>query len=102
MRKILSRPLRLSPDTTRWIGESPPPGADKAYLLMVLDHPEIPLHNNPGELDVRLRVRKRVVRYGPRSETGAKVWDAMETILATAKKLGVNFFHHIRDRVSAA
>ena len=76
--------------------------ADKTYLLMALDHPEIPLHNNPAELDARLRVRKRVVSYGPRSGAGAKIWDAMETVLGTAKKLGVNAFQYIRDRVSGA
>ena len=76
--------------------------ADQTYLLMVLDHPEIPLHNNPVESDARLRVRKRVVSYGPRSAVGAKTWDAMETVLATARKLGVNFFQYIRDRVSTA
>ena len=76
--------------------------ADKTYLLMVLEHPEIPLHNNPAELDARLRVRKRVVSYGPRSTAGAQVWDAMETLLSTARKLGVNFFQYIRDRVSGA
>src|SRR5947208_5270985 len=69
---------------------------------MVLEHPEIPLHNNPAELDARLRVRKRVVSYGPRSTAGAQVWDAMETLLSTARKLGVNFFQYIRDRVSGA
>ena len=46
--------------------------ADKEHLLMVLKHPEIPLHNNPAELDARRRVRKRVVSYGPRSEKGIK------------------------------
>ena len=66
--------------------------ADKRYLLMVLDHPEVPLHNNPAELDARTRVRKRVVSYGPRSLAGARTWDAMETLLSTARKLGVNFF----------
>src|SRR5713226_9141748 len=76
--------------------------ADKTYLLMVLDHPEIPLHNNPAELDARTRVRKRVVSYGPRSQAGARTWDAMETLLSTARKLGVNFFQYIRDRVSGA
>jgi hypothetical protein len=45
--------------------------ADKTYLLMVLEHPEVPLHNNPAELDARTRVRKRVVSYGPRSLAGA-------------------------------
>ena len=76
--------------------------AHKVNLLMVLDHPEIPLHNNPAELEVRRRVRKRVVSYGPRSAVGAKAWDTMETLLGTAKKLGVNFFRYIRDRVSGA
>jgi len=76
--------------------------ADQTHLLMVLEHPEIPLHNNPVELDARLRVRKRVVSYGPRSTAGAQVWDAMETLLSTARKLGVNFFQYIRDRVSGA
>lgn len=76
--------------------------ANKVYLLMVLDHPEIPLHNNAAELGARTRVRKRVVSYGPRSEQGAQAWDTMETLLGTAKKLGVNFFHYIRDRVSGA
>jgi Transposase IS66 family len=76
--------------------------ADKTYLLMVLEHPEVPLHNNPAELDARTRVRKRVVSYGSRSLAGARTWDAMETLLSTARKPGVNFFQYIRDRVSGA
>jgi hypothetical protein len=42
------------------------------------------------------------VSYGPRSLAGARTWDAMETLLSTARKLGVNFFQYIRDRVSGA
>ena len=76
--------------------------ANKENLLMVLKHPEIPLHNNPAELDGRRRVRKRVVSYGPRSEHGIKGWDTMQTVLGTAKKLGVNCFQYIRDRISGA
>jgi hypothetical protein len=76
--------------------------ADKTYLLMVLDDPEVPLHNNPAELDVRTRVRKTGVSYGRRSRAGARTWGAMETLLSTARKLGVNFFQYIRDRVSGA
>jgi hypothetical protein len=37
--------------------------ADQTYLSMVLDDPEVPLHNNPAELDARTRVRMRVVSY---------------------------------------
>jgi len=76
--------------------------ANKENLLMVLKHPEIPLHNNPAELDGRRRVRKRVVSYGPRSEHGIKGWDTMQTVIGTAKKLGVNCFQYIRDRISGA
>jgi hypothetical protein len=76
--------------------------ANKENLLMVLKHPEIPLHNNPAELDGRRRVRKRVVSYGPRSEHGIKGWDTMQTVLGTAKKLGVNCFQYIRDRIGGA
>ena len=75
---------------------------NKGQLLMVLRHPEIPLHNNPAELGARGRVRKRVVSYGPRSPQGAKAWDTFQTMLGTAKKLGVNFFHYLRDRIGGA
>ena len=37
---------------------------DKTHWRMVLEHPEIPLVNNPAELEARIRVRKRVVSYG--------------------------------------
>jgi hypothetical protein len=76
--------------------------ANKGSLLMVLRHPEIPLHNNPAELGARGRVRKRVVSYGPRSVQGAQAWDTFQTLLGTAKKLGVNFFHYLRDRIGGA
>ena len=77
-------------------------GLKKSSLLMVLDHPEIPLHNNPAELGVRMRVRKRDVSFGPRTQEGAKAWDTFMTIAATAKKLGVSFYRYIHDRVSSA
>ena len=74
----------------------------KASLLLVLDHPEIPLHNNPAELGARQRVRKRDVSFGPRTADGAKAWDTFMTLTATAKKLGVSIYHYIQDRVSGA
>jgi hypothetical protein len=74
----------------------------KASLLLVLDHPEIPLHNNPAELGARQRVRKRDVSFGPRTPDGAKAWDTFMTLTATAKKLGVSIYHYLHDRVSGA
>ncbi len=76
--------------------------AKKESLLIVLDHPEIPLHNNPAELGARKRVRKRVISYGTRSDDGTKAWDTFMTISATAKKLGVNFYNYIYDRILGA
>src|SRR5438132_2178570 len=76
--------------------------AKKSCLLMVLAHPEIPLHNNPAELGARARVRKRDVSFGPRTRDGAKAWDTFMTLVETATKLGVSFYHDIHDRVSGA
>jgi hypothetical protein len=72
----------------------------KVSLLMVLDHPEIPLHNNPAELGARKRVRKRVVSFGTRTDDGTKAWDTFMSLSATAKKLGINFYSYLYDRIS--
>jgi len=74
----------------------------KTSLLMVLDHPEIPLHNNPAELAARQRVRKRDVSFGPRTADGVQAWDTFMTLTAIAQKLGVSIYHYLYDRVSEA
>jgi hypothetical protein len=74
----------------------------KDSLLMVLRHPEIPLHNNPVELEARQRVRKRDVSFGPRTQDGIKAWDTFMTLAATARKLGISFYQYIHDRISKA
>ena len=76
--------------------------AKKACLLLVLAHPEIPLHNNSAELGARQRVRKRAISFGPRTAAGAKAWDTFQSLGATARKLGVNFYHYLHDRISGA
>jgi hypothetical protein len=74
----------------------------KTSMLIVLEHPEIPLHNNSAELAARKRVRRRKISFGTRSEDGTKAWDTFATLEATAKKLGVSFFEYIYDRISSA
>ncbi len=74
--------------------------ARKAGLLLVLQYPELPLHNNASELGVRQRVRKRDVSFGPRTEDGVKSWDTFATLAETAKKLGVSFYHYLLDRLA--
>lgn len=73
--------------------------AHKAPLLMVLQHPEIPLHNNPAELGARRRVCKRRVSYGPNSDQGLQAWDTFMSLAATTQLLGISFFHYLRDRL---
>ena len=74
--------------------------AKRDSLLLVLQYPELPLHNNASELGVRQRVRKRDVSFGPRSEDGVKAWDTFATLAETAKKLGVSFYRFLHDRIS--
>jgi len=76
--------------------------AKKVCLLMVLSHPELPLHNNASELGARQRVRKRAISFGPRTVEGAKAWDTFMSLGATARKLGVNFYQYLHDRISGA
>ncbi len=76
--------------------------AKKSSLLMVLVHPEIPLHNNPAELAARQRVRKRAISFGPRTLEGAKAWDTFMSLAATTKQLGINFFQYLVDRVAGS
>jgi hypothetical protein len=74
--------------------------AKKERLLTVLKHPEIPLHNNPAEIEVRRRARKRDVSFGPRTQDGKRAWDTFMSLAATAKKLDVSFYQYIHDRVT--
>jgi hypothetical protein len=76
--------------------------AKKPSLLLVLDHPELPLHNNEAELSARKRVRKRVVSFGTRTQDGARAWDTFMSLSATVRKLGINFLQYLHDRISGA
>ena len=74
--------------------------ANRTELLQVLAHPELPLHTNAAELGGRARVRRRAVRVGPRTAGGVRAWDVGLTLVATAKKLGVNIYAYIQDRLT--
>lgn len=74
--------------------------AKKTSLLMVLQYPEIPLHNNPAELAVRQRVRKRDVSFGPRTQDGRRAWDTFMSLAETCKKVGMSFYAYLHDRIS--
>lgn len=74
--------------------------ANKAELLLVLDRPEIPLHNNLSESDIREYVKKRKVSGSTRSEVGRRCRDTFVSLKKTCRKLGVPFWQYLQDRLS--
>ncbi|CAH2605847.1 conserved protein of unknown function (plasmid) [Rhodovastum atsumiense] len=73
--------------------------ANKAELLMVLDHPEIPLHTNGSENDIRCQVTKRQVSGGTKTDTGRDCRDAFLGLGKTCKKLCVSFWDYLGARL---
>ncbi len=73
--------------------------AKKEMLLVVLRHPEVPLHNNACELEARVAARRPDVSLHTRTDEGTNACDTMTSIVRTARKLGVSAFEYIRDRV---
>jgi len=74
--------------------------ANKAELLMVLEHPEIPLHTNGSENDIRCQVTRRKVSAGTRSDAGRDCRDAFLGLAKTCAKLGVAFWDYLGSRLS--
>jgi hypothetical protein len=56
--------------------------------------------NNDAELGARVEKRRQDVSLHTISDAGTTAKDAFLTITQTAKKLGVNAFNYINDRVS--
>jgi len=72
----------------------------KEPLLLVLKHPDLPLHNNAAELAARVEKRRQDVSLQTKSKKGTEAKDAFLTVVQTAKKLGVNIYDYISDRIS--
>jgi len=73
---------------------------NKSELLLVLDRPEIPLHNNESETDIREYVKKRKISGSTRSDLGRRCRDTFTSLKKTCRKLGVGFWDYLKDRVS--
>jgi hypothetical protein len=74
--------------------------ANKSELLTVLDRPEIPLHTNGSENDIRCQVTKRKISGGTRSEAGRDCRDAFLGLAKTCAKLGISFWDYLGDRLN--
>ena len=73
--------------------------ANKAELLLVLDRPEVPLHTNGSENDLRSVVTKRKISGETRSAAGKRARDTFLSLLKTCAKLGVSFWGYLGARL---
>jgi hypothetical protein len=64
---------------------------NKDELLMVLERPDIPLHNNNAENAIREYVKKRKISGSTRSESGRLARNTFTSLKKTCRKLGISF-----------
>jgi Transposase IS66 family len=76
--------------------------ANKAELLMVLERPEIPLHTNGSENDIRSQVTRRKVSAGTRSDIGRDCRDTFLSLIKTCDKLGIAIWDYLGSRFKVA
>jgi len=72
---------------------------NKSELLLVLERPDIPLHNNAAENAIREYVKKRKISGSTRSESGRQCRDTFTSLKKTCRKLGVSFWQYLKDRI---
>ena len=72
---------------------------NKPELLLVLDRPDVPLHNNASETDTCEYVTKRKISGSTRSNLGRRCRDTFASLKKTCRKLGIGFWRFLEDRV---
>jgi len=72
---------------------------NKSELLLVLDRPDIPLHNNGAENAIREYVKKRKISGSTRSETGRRCRATFTNLKKTCRQLGLSFWQYLKDRI---
>ena len=74
--------------------------AHKEKLLLVLKRPDIVLHTNGSEGDIRDHVKWRKISGGTRSELGRRCRDGFASLKKTCRKLGISFWDYLGDRIA--
>ena len=72
---------------------------NKSELLLVLSRPDIPLHNNLSERDIREYVKKRKISGSTRSDVGKRCRDTFTSLKKTCRKLEISFWQYLIDRI---
>jgi hypothetical protein len=73
--------------------------ANQGELLLVLEKPELPLHNNLSESDIRDYVKRRKISGSTRSVEGRRCRDTFASLKKTCRKHQISFWHYLLDRV---
>ncbi len=74
----------------------------KKELLVVLENPKVPLHNNQSESDIREYVKKRKISGSTRSENGRRARDTFASLKKTCRKMKISFWDYLNDRLTTA
>lgn len=73
--------------------------AHKDELLRVLDVPQVPLHTNAAEADIREYVTRRKISGGTRHDNGRRVRDTFTGLKKTCRKLAFSFWQYLMSRL---
>jgi len=72
----------------------------KEALLLVLKHPQLPLHNNDCERDIREYAKRLKISGSTRSETGRRARDTFTSLKKTCQKHCISFWNYVVDRLA--
>ena len=67
--------------------------------MRVLDRPDVPLHTNNSEGDIRTRVEKRKISGGTRGDEGRRCLDTFVSITKTLRKHALTFWDYLGSRL---
>ena len=73
--------------------------AHKEELLRVLDTPQLPLHTNAAEADIREYVTRRKISGGTRHDDGRRARDTFTGLKKTCRKLAYSFWQYLLSRL---
>ena len=73
--------------------------AHKEELLRILDVPQVPLHTNAAEADIREYVTRRKISGGTRHEDGRRARDTFTGLKKTCRKLAYSFWQYLLSRL---
>ena len=71
----------------------------KEELLLVLEDPSLPLHNNLSESQIREYVKRRKISSGTRSDFGRQCRDTFASLKKTCRLYGLSFWDYLKSRL---